>query len=285
MVAPADGAKRIKWRHHCSTCGVLYERPRKWAYCSKKCERERVGFEEPSPIRDVGHYLDLAVRLESAAPWERADLIAQMRALEVHPVVADVAPVPVGTPAPSPESADYWVAPLLQQYAKLEQSMRRSVALAIRLGRRLVEARERLPHGEFGRLFRDHETPVDGAVPFSRSWAFRLMAIASHEVVANVAHAQQLPPDLTALYALSRLPVDELRQAIEAGRVHADMRRNDALALLPREDMPEDELLERLVARLRSTVERFCVEHPELAPAVLARVPRELEFTRKELRS
>lgn len=282
MVAPIK-SKRVKWRHRCSTCGATYKRPRKWAYCSKACERARDGI-DGAPVLMVDHYLALAVQLESAAPGERAEILAKMRALEVHPVVAEPAPVRPRDPAPRPDSAEHWITPLLVRFARLEQSMRRSIALAIRLGRQLNEARQQLPHGEFGRLFRDHASPADGGLPFSRSWAFRLMAIASNEVVANVAHAQQLPADLTALYALSRLPADELRQAIAAGQVRPDMRRDEALALLPRDPVDDDELLERLVTRLRGAVERFCHEHPELAPAVLARVPRVLEFAKEESR-
>lgn len=75
------------------------------------------------------------------------------------------------------------------------------------------------PHGSFGRYFSDHAQPVDGALPFTRNWAFRIMRIAGNEAVANGEHAQHLPPDLETVFQLSLMTAPALEQAIEEGKV------------------------------------------------------------------
>src|SRR4026209_2906212 len=88
MVAPEGEAKRrVKLRDHCATCGKRYPEPRRWAYCSKKCERERKGFDDMPTVADADAYLTLANQLETAMPAERAEIRKKMRALE-RPVIA-----------------------------------------------------------------------------------------------------------------------------------------------------------------------------------------------------
>ena len=50
-----------------------------------------------------------------------------------------------------------------------------------------MKAKADLPHGEWGLLFERE------LVPFGRTTAARLMAIAEHPVLSNVAHVQHLP--------------------------------------------------------------------------------------------
>lgn len=87
-----------------------------------------------------------------------------------------------------------------------------------------------IAHGEFGRLFRDHKQPVEGALPFTKQWARKLMRVASNPSVANGKHAFLLPADIESVYELTKLPEEALTAAIEDGRVRPDMTREEAKA-------------------------------------------------------
>ncbi|MBL8755939.1 MAG: DUF3102 domain-containing protein [Planctomycetes bacterium] len=140
------------------------------------------------------------------------------------------------------DTALFWIQLLRADSDRFELTMRRSLAAAIRLGKRLLQARDDLPHGEFGRLFAEHEDAVENALTFSSSWARKLMTIAAHPVIAaessgaNRAHDHVLPADLNTVYLLARLPVATLEDAITNGDVSPTMRRADARELLPAPD-------------------------------------------------
>lgn len=102
---------------------------------------------------------------------------------------------------------------------KLEGSLRSSLADAIFVGKELLALKEKTEHGQFGRHFSDHAEPVEGALPFTSSWANRLMKIAGNQVLANPAHVQDLPADLLTVYELSTMTAPALEAAIEAGKV------------------------------------------------------------------
>ncbi len=83
MVAPEGAAKRRKkLRDHCATCGKVYPRRRRWAYCSKQCERERDGWTDLPSVADPHEYLALDKRLETAMPWEKPAIRKRMAELE-----------------------------------------------------------------------------------------------------------------------------------------------------------------------------------------------------------
>lgn len=113
-----------------------------------------------------------------------------------------------------------------------EKSMRSSLELAVELGRKLNEAKAKLPHGEFGKLFRDHASPVDGALPFSSQWARKIMAISQNDVLANRKHAFALPSDLETVYQLATVNSTKLEAAIDSGRVRSEMTRAEAKQLI-----------------------------------------------------
>jgi len=91
----------------------------------------------------------------------------------------------------------------------------------------LAQAREALPHGEYGRLF------DEGRVPISQSTAGRYIAIhqARSRLVPNSAHAPNLPPSWMTLYELAQLPEDTLAWAHEQGRITPDLGRRAVKAL------------------------------------------------------
>lgn len=102
---------------------------------------------------------------------------------------------------------------------KFEGTLRSSLADAITLGKELLALKESTEHGQFGRHFSDHAEPVEGALPFTSSWAGRLMKIAGNQVLANPAHVQDLPADLLTVYELATMTAPALEAAIDAGKV------------------------------------------------------------------
>jgi hypothetical protein len=99
--------------------------------------------------------------------------------------------------------------PRAEQWAKaIRRQMGKSVEAVLETGRLLMQAKADLTHGEWCRLFEA------GLLPFSRSTAFRLMSIAEHNVIGNVAHVQHLPPSWGTLYALTQVPEPALKNAL-----------------------------------------------------------------------
>lgn len=140
----------------------------------------------------------------------------------------------VGIPAMT--LADQAVVPLqpssLQEWAdRVNASWDAAVKNIIEVGRRLVAAKESLPHGAWCRLFPEDADPVARPIRFSRQKAFRLMAIAQHPVLSNVTYMQHLPPSWGTLYELTQLPEPILRALLERGDIHPSLRWPEAMAL------------------------------------------------------
>lgn len=270
-----------KLRHHCSTCGATFDRPQGWAYCSKDCELGRRGVGHTISESGTDAFLNriyerrlaLGRQQEGAPRWEQDELQAQIDA--THAEEAAVRSKLAELEAPR-TSAAFWIAAVEREGDRFEATMRKSIAQGIRLGRKLVEAKAALDHGEFGRLFAGHPNAVDGAIRISPRWAQMLMRISANRALANTKHASLLPADLTAVHDLARLPEADLEQAIAAGTVRPDMRREDVRALLPvgeREAVePDREVIEAL-APVRERLQSF-----------IARCPSKLRATRAHLR-
>lgn len=288
MVAPKRVKLRRKIRRHCSTCGVPFDEPdRTWAYCSKDCENARRG-RDPSESEGADKWLDpiyerrlqLSLQLEIAMPWEKADLQEQIAATEREE--AAVREKLASNVAPR-TSVEFW-APLVRREAdRFETSLRKSLGFAIRLGKRLCDAKAELGHGEFGRLFSDHPNPIEGALAFSSSWARKLMAIGGHQALANRSFTNvlpSLPPSIETVYVLSRLPAPELKAAIERGDVRPDMRHADARRLLPAEpddpaevaELQRDDEIAQVLEPVRAQLVAFAADHPSRMRALKARL-------------
>jgi hypothetical protein len=95
-------------------------------------------------------------------------------------------------------------------------------------GRELIEAKAALPHGQFG--------PLLAELGLSRDMAQRFMRVARHPVLGNAEHAQHLPAAIESLVLLTRVPDDELAEAIEAGQVTPATTRAEATALAATDD-------------------------------------------------
>jgi hypothetical protein len=102
----------------------------------------------------------------------------------------------------------------------------KGVESIIETGNCIAVAQDEVGRGRF-------EAEVLPKLPFRRSAAYALMAIASHAVLSDVQHVGHLPPHWGTLDALTRVPQTRLLTAIENGEVHPGMERKDVKALLP----------------------------------------------------
>lgn len=120
--------------------------------------------------------------------------------------------------------AEYWA-------PRINAEWRKSVEGILNVGRELIAAKKACEHGEFLRLFKGHEHAVSEPVPFCRESAFKLIAVAEHKVLANVAHVQHLPQSWGTLYELTKLDDEQIVAGIKAVEITPDMTRADAAAL------------------------------------------------------
>lgn len=279
-----------KMRDHCATCGVRYPAPRTWAYCSKACENGRRG-RDPNDsgdadahlVRFTDEQLRLHRELEDAMPNERGPLLERLSE-SVRRERAMRESITAKTEDLS--SLSYWSPILRRECDSFEVSLRRSIAAGIRLGARLVEAKAALPHGEFGRLFMDHDDAVPNALPFTRRWGGELMAMASNDAISepheqfgrvvNGKHASHLPVEIGTVALLARVPSTDLQAAIQAGSVGPKTTRGDARRLLTGDTEPSEpetaDLVAELLGPINARLVRFAADHPELLSEAAARL-------------
>jgi hypothetical protein len=96
----------------------------------------------------------------------------------------------------------------------------------IEAGRWLIEAKDRLAHGEFEKMVRDD-------LKISADTSQQLRAIARHPLISNAEHARYLPPAWYTLFLLTKVETKVLEAAIKDGRVNPKMERKEVAALLP----------------------------------------------------
>lgn len=94
------------------------------------------------------------------------------------------------------------------------------------MGRELLQAKQELPHGEFLRM-------VENDLPFSIRTAERYMAIASADHLQSRHTVATLPASSYTLDVLQRLDPATFDAAVKTGKVHPEMTRAEAEALLP----------------------------------------------------
>ena len=133
---------------------------------------------------------------------------------------------------------------------------------ALDIGVELLAAKDEHP-GEFVAW-------VELSLPFGLDKAERLMAITRTFATCDESTRQFLPPAWSALYELTRLPSDRLRQAIDVGEVRPDMTVAAAKALV-RANPGESSRGTRLSADIVA-VELTRYPRSELSPEAAARV-------------
>ncbi len=108
---------------------------------------------------------------------------------------------------------------------KIRERWQESVAAIIDVGRYFLEAKEVLPHGEFGKLCIE--------LQITPRTAQRLMAIANDSRVTNPTHGSLLPSSWTTLYQLTKLNDASWGRAVEQGAINPEMSREDVIKLRP----------------------------------------------------
>lgn len=173
---------------------------------------------------------------------------------------------------------------LRKKWDAFEGSLRKSRDRALDLGKALVEKKADLDHGQFGRLFSDHDDKADNALPFTRSWSARLMRLADNSVISNVDQSLHLPADLNTVYELAMMSAPALEQAIEEGKVTPQTTRDEAKALRkeaageppsePRTKPPKSErdTLDDCAHTIEEAIADALLAHPTLSAAIAARL-------------
>lgn len=174
-----------------------------------------------------------------------------------------------------------------RKWDAFEGSLRKSLERAIALGQSLIDAKTKLPHGEFGKLFSDHAEPVKDALPFRSQWARKLMQIANSPTLSERVSALDLPANLDTIYELSLMTAPALEAAIEEGRVTPQTTREEAKALRreatgdlpspprdPREKPKKSErdTLDDCAHTIEEAIADAILAYPSLAPAIAARL-------------
>lgn len=93
----------------------------------------------------------------------------------------------------------------------------------VAVGRRLNEAKEALPHG-------DYQAMVENDLPFSTATARKLREIAEF-VDRDKVPLDRLPEAMSTLYAIATLPDETRQQALEQGVIRPDITRAEVAAL------------------------------------------------------
>lgn len=130
--------------------------------------------------------------------------------------------------APTTDDAQIWATFVAEQ---MQLGMVAGATIAG--GRALQAARERVKHGEWQRMFADHDNPVKNPLPFGHTTGMRLMKIADSKILTKGAHAHLLPTAWYTLYELTKVPEPRLERAFAQGLVTADMERGDVRLLMP----------------------------------------------------
>jgi hypothetical protein len=112
-----------------------------------------------------------------------------------------------------------------QWAAVVRADLGQAVAGFIAAGRHLIEAKQQIPHGGW-------EGWVRQQVGISPQTAHKLMEVARHPALSNLAHARDLPSSWPTLYELSQLEPPLVEAAIQSGRITPELERKEARALV-----------------------------------------------------
>ncbi len=107
--------------------------------------------------------------------------------------------------------------------ADIRREWTNALEATVAVGRRLNEAKEALPHGEY-------EAMVTNDLPFSTSTARKLREIAAFVDEGKVP-LDRLPEAMGTLYAIATLPEETRQQALDAGTIHPEVTRAEVAAL------------------------------------------------------
>lgn len=102
----------------------------------------------------------------------------------------------------------------------ITQAWQQAVESIVETGRRLMEAKERVGHGNW--------LPTIELLPFSERTSQMLTQIAKHPDLSNPNHGADLPPSWRTLSVLAQLPPGEIPKRIQAKEITAELERSTA---------------------------------------------------------
>lgn len=118
----------------------------------------------------------------------------------------------------TPLDLDQWTPELAAGY--INASWHSAVMSIVETGRRLIETKGRLGHGNW--------LPTVSLLPFSERTAQALMSIASHPDLSNPQHVADLPASWGTLATLAQLPPGEIPKRIKAREITPELERSTA---------------------------------------------------------
>lgn len=114
----------------------------------------------------------------------------------------------------------------------VSDSWRNAVESIIETGRRLIEAKQRVDHGNWGAAVE--------LMPFGDSTARLLMQTSAHPVLSNQDYSHDLPASWRTLSILAQLPADEVAALIASGKITPDLQQLEARALVAGKREPDE---------------------------------------------
>ena len=110
---------------------------------------------------------------------------------------------------------------------RITASWGKQVPSIIETGKHIIEAKAELAGASFRAM-------VQKELPFEKSTAYALIAIAEHPVLSSVQHVGRLPPSWGTLYQLTKLDHDFLAAALKDGTINPKTERKDVTQMLAR---------------------------------------------------
>jgi hypothetical protein len=159
---------------------------------------------------------------------------------------------------------------------RFRNALKKSVAGIIEAGRVLIEAKEKLPHGQFTdwvvRELRFGHPAKAGSREADIRKAEMLMLLARNELISNPCHWHALPASPRTLYELTQVsPAQRLLKLIENGKVHSGTTREEAIAFQPKSKRSSK--LELKLPEQVATLVDVCIQLGQ-ADCVLAHIRR-----------
>lgn len=109
---------------------------------------------------------------------------------------------------------------------RISKRWQASIDAIIQTGRLLLEAKEALPHGAFGKM-------IESDLPFGARTAQMLMAIATDKRLSNPKHVSHLPASWGTLHELTKLSDEEFDRGVQEQIIRPDMERKEVEILRP----------------------------------------------------
>ena len=109
---------------------------------------------------------------------------------------------------------------------EISVAWQKSVAGILETCEKVIAAKAELDHGQFLRMFSDHDNPIERPVPFGERTGRMLASIGSNELLTNRKFTSALPPSWMTLYNLTRL--DDLPERLESGEITPELKQKDA---------------------------------------------------------